>query len=135
MKTIFLLIIISLHTVMAVSCTCAFTGNAQEEVKKHDFVFIGKVISKTWIKSEDGNHFIVKVKQKEIFKGKIQTKIISVKTGPSLPGCGFPFEVGKTYAIYAFSTQNEIRTSQCTRNTKKWRKEKKMIKVGLQQPV
>ncbi len=133
MKTIFLLLVISLHSAMAIACTCAFPSNAQEEVKKHDIVFIGKVISMTWIKSEDGNHFIVKVEQKEIFKGKIQTKIISVQTGPSLPGCGFPFKIGKTYAIYALSTLDGIWTSQCTRNTKKWRKEKKMIKTGIQQ--
>ena len=129
MKKTLLCILISLYSVMAFACTCSFPDSAKEEIGKHDLVFIGKVISKTWVDSTEEKYFLVEIELKEVFKGEIQTKIISIKTGPPIPSCGYPFKLGKTYAVYAWFTQDGTSTNQCTRNTKSWRKEKREIKT------
>jgi len=131
MKKQILFILFTLITISVFSCSCPFPETAKEEIKKSDFVIVGKVISKSWIKSEDGNYFHIEVELKESFKGDFKTKMISLKTGPPLPSCGFNFKVGKIYAIYAYCSEIGINTSQCTRTTKNWRKEKKEIKRCL----
>lgn len=107
------------------ACTCDFPGTVREEMGRSDLVFVGKVVSKTWIESEDGSYFQIKIEVKEKFKGDFESKIVSLRTGPPAPACGFYFKVGKNYAIYTFSHGSEISTNQCTRTTKAWRKEKK----------
>lgn len=79
-------------------------------------VVTGKVLSKTtFSKSEARLHhyFARNVKYKievtKIHKGKIKKGIITIATGPALGGdCGFFFEIGKTYTIYAENSTIDV---------------------------
>ncbi|SFT39847.1 Tissue inhibitor of metalloproteinase [Lishizhenia tianjinensis] len=127
MKKIIICFILSLFASIGWACNCPFPGSAKAEMKKHEVVIIGKVISEKWINANDGEYYIYTFQIKEILKGEIKTQLISIKTAPPSPSCSFPFKLEKNYVIYANKVGEELTTSQCTRNTRHWRKEKKAL--------
>lgn len=131
MKAVFKSILLCVFALEGLACSCAFTQEVSEEYEKRDLVIIGKVLSKKWVETEEKGFYLVEIEIREAFKtGQVKTnETVFVRTGPRLPSCGFWFEEGKTYAIYADAVSDHFETSQCTRTTGSWRGERKIIKT------
>jgi hypothetical protein len=100
-----------------------------------DIVVTGKVLSKESLSKKDGQlsgYLLAQVKYKvlvvTIHKGKVKKEILTIITGPATGGdCGYSFQIGKTYTIYAYyypviikgkEVNKFITTSICTRTDK-----------------
>jgi hypothetical protein len=106
----------------------------KEAVADSSAVFTARVLSSTPVPAE-GNK-IVKLRLVKSWKGKL-TKTITLTTGIGGGGdCGYSFETGKTYLVYAYRDENKrLATNICNRTgealankdiavlnkTKKWR--------------
>lgn len=117
MRYLIIFIICQFIVEKAISCTCAPDSNVKNEIKKHDLVFVGKVISKDIIKINDTLDVIETEKGKlydiyqstrykyvievvKIYKGKIKKNLIEVITGVGKGDCGFSFQINVNYVIY-----------------------------------
>ena len=98
----FLLIIFTIDHLKA--CDCNGTQSIQEELKKSDVVFTGKVISVSPIliskHQRDYTHVLIKFSINSIIKGD-SNKIVEIKTAASTGMCGYPFRKGTEYLVYA----------------------------------
>lgn len=131
MKAILTSIFFCALTTEAFACTCSFPQEVAEEYKERDLVIIGKVLSKQWVETEKSGFYLVEFEPKEVFKGELvnTNDTVLIQTGPRGPGCGFWFEEGKTYSVYANKENDSYTTSQCTRTTRSWRCERKKLKT------
>ena len=84
-------------------------------------VFLGEVTAKDSISREVTNqgysrpeiavHFVVR----EILAGQVAAeKDTVVFTGAGGGDCGYPFAIGQTYLVYAYTNQEQLATSICT---------------------
>jgi hypothetical protein len=79
-------------------------------------IFVGTAISESSLDTRDlrgaNHHFHFSVK--EPIRG-IQSSDIDVFTGHGGGDCGFGFQIGETYLVYAYEHQGKISTGICTR--------------------
>lgn len=127
------LIILSSNEVFACSCLRVPDAPLSKLVKqakdKSDAVFTGKVLE-VKENTEDGRS--VKLEIINSWKGN-PSKEITLLTGNDDGDCGYRFEVGKTYLVYAdkgtmYSSVERLETTICSR-TKSLADAKKEIKV------
>lgn len=98
------------------ACGCISFGivTVQNSMKATDAVFIGKVISKKIALIEDPLYIELNIKDmgveydritfevNALYKGKIKKDTVSVYTTTNYrAGCGYKFDIGSTYVIYA----------------------------------
>ena len=99
-------------------CTCIGKASIVSALKKADVVFLGTVYSKNIVAFSDtiiegvtvdiiiGQYtFIVGFS----FKGLTKVDTITVFTGLGDGDCGFPFELGKNYIVYAYCETKRYR--------------------------
>jgi hypothetical protein len=129
-------IILSANSVFA--CSCIRTPDVplaklvKEAKNKSDAVFTGKVLE---VKETNENGYIYTGVELEIitfWKGNVSKKV-TIITGNDSADCGYPFEVGKTYLVYAgnnasYSSVKRLETTICSR-TNSLTDAKKDIKV------
>ena len=88
------------------------------EFKSSDKIFSGQVVSiKPYITQagqKQFSEFVVELKINKAYKGTT-TKNIKVRTAVSIASCGYPFEKGKTFLVYAFLDRNTYRVTYCSR--------------------
>jgi Tissue inhibitor of metalloproteinase len=137
MKKAYLIIFIfSLAITKTFACSCIGTNESlskkvQKSFNQSDLILIGKVIDKELIFNEEyqssADPVIYKFEVTKIIKGKLKKEIIEIASERSEISCGYEFEIGKSYLVYAlrsshFSsiTKNEfdLVTSLCSRNQK-----------------
>ena len=102
------------------ACSCLVTP---EPLKKQiqnafagaDVIFSGEVVE---IKdsASDNYSLIVKFKVAKYWKGGPQTEI-TITTAKDSAMCGFNFETGKTYLVYAFGKSENLSTNNCSRTS------------------
>lgn len=121
-KTIFILILIGVMIISvsysspAFACSCTEPPPPAEAFEKADAVFSGKVVE---IKKEISNQMSsaqripVKFDVQKVWKGPAE-KTITISTALSSASCGYEFEYGKTYLVYAYGDES-LQTSLCTR--------------------
>lgn len=110
------------------ACTCSESGTREQAIKKIDRIILGKVISKESFSKEDYKITGLKMSYvkytvivSEMLKGKIKSKTLIIATAPGGGGdCGYNFEIGKTYLIYADKREDNrkdkfLYTSICMR--------------------
>ncbi|MCF6136403.1 hypothetical protein [Pseudalkalibacillus berkeleyi] len=84
----------------AQACSCAVPSSPDEEMKRSDAVFMGTV------KDIKDKSFLRYSPKKVVFevskswKGEIKEEI-TILTGTNSANCGFPFEEGEKYIVYA----------------------------------
>lgn len=116
------------NTVLA--CRCP-KGSVEEEYKHTAVVISGKVInikvqkrliiwekrSRSYFARQIRKKVLLKVEV--VYKGKITDKIFKTYTATSDGTCGFPFQEGYTYIVYAKfdNIDNKYWTNICTRTT------------------
>jgi len=101
----------------AVACSCAPPPTAKASLEKASAVFTGKVL-----KIEDAGKFerAITLQVAQVWKG-VKAKEVVVYTANNGAACGFEFEKGKSYLIYAGQEQREgekekvLATNICTR--------------------
>ncbi|WP_181347609.1 hypothetical protein [Thalassobacillus sp. CUG 92003] len=103
------------------ACSCTEPPPAQTAYKTNDAVFSGKIVK---IEKEDSSGGLqssldpvkVLVEVDETWKNASESQQI-VATAESSASCGFPFEEGEEYLIYANEHDGELKTDLCSRTT------------------
>src|SRR5262245_62462104 len=113
-------------------CECIRTMTPNEALQSADVVFAGRAIAanqKAWrIKdieferrppflhlADDLDHSRTVFEVTTVWKGDIFTKS---SVAHELRCCGYSFNQGEEYIVYAYWIRGELHTSQCTRNNK-----------------
>lgn len=103
------------------ACSCG-TRSSCEAFGDSKAVFIGEVIEGSspermsdmiGLKTNDLK-FTLSVQ--ESFRGAESSKQIEIYTGLGFGDCGFPFEKGKSYLVYAYEREGKLYTSICSRS-------------------
>src|SRR5262249_2290296 len=104
-----------------VACSCQYGGTPPcQEYWKTDVVFAGRVVGVAKITIKEGadefEQRLARIEVTETFRGEQAAKA-EVVTGLGLGDCGYVFNVGETYLIYAKRDKSDKRlyTSVCTR--------------------
>jgi hypothetical protein len=104
------------------ACSCSLPkGNksieqqVKEAFKNSTVVFSGEVLEV--IKKPDNFFVTVRFKLEKTWSNKDLRKDIIVSTGQGSGDCGYPFEVGKSYLVYAYGETNSLKTNICYRTT------------------
>jgi hypothetical protein len=101
------------------ACTCLLSPTAEsldsvvkKAYKNSSAVFVGEVLEIV----QKPNVFFVEVKfaVEQKWNDRIE-KTVAVTTGKGGGDCGYPFEVGKKYLVYASNGNNILRTNICTK--------------------
>lgn len=97
------------------ACSCIMPGTPQEEITRSDAVFSGKVTQLTPTKAIDGTEAIkVSFEVGQVWKGQIPQELL-VETSSSSASCGYSFESGKEYLVYAYSNEGQLSVGLCSR--------------------
>jgi hypothetical protein len=69
---------------------------------------------------ESPGYYRVRLSVLEMFRGELQSQEIDILTNEQSSACGFPFETGAEYVVFAFTNQgtNELWTSKCSHTHK-----------------
>ena len=108
----------------AFACSCFSPGPPCQEFWKTDAVFSGKVISITpepvpkHYGQEMPPNRVVRFLATESFRGMNSSEVVIV-TERGDGGCGFDFQIGEQYIVYAHrnAADNRLWTSICSRTT------------------
>ena len=104
-----ILAVIALSAEVAVACSCLpIPDSAIAELERHDNVFSGRVRSVNVETDEERNSpvLFVDFEVRQVWKGEEIGASTTVLTRPTGVECGFSFELGKEYLVYA-SWNNE----------------------------
>lgn len=131
--TIFLILI---GTFNSFACSCEGEGTVAGSVKYSDIVFSGQVISRTLTTSYDSLGIVVtgdtskmyfkwrefptavvKIKVDRIFKGQLVSDTLTILTPPNGASCGYRFQVGEKYIVYATIFDEMLMTDKLKRRT------------------
>lgn len=106
------------------ACSCVRPGSPIEELEKSDAVFAGTVVnidipSLQKAKQQFGlgssmDSVEVTFNVSEVWKGP-KNKTITIKTARSSASCGYNFEQGKEYFVYANENDKDLSVSLCSR--------------------
>ena len=94
----------------ALACSCAPPGTPQESLASSDAVFTGTVLSLT---PGQGTQE-VRLRVEGTWKGAKCGEVTGV-TALDEAACGFGFQEGTSYLVYATKNQGKLSTNLCTR--------------------
>jgi hypothetical protein len=142
MKHLVLSLALLLWGPLSYACSCIGMGTVKQELKRSDMAFKGTVLSKEIISIEDTSvapAFTIRMAQYRfvilsVYKGSLKHDTLTVTTGLGGGDCGFYFEEGKQYIVYASAESragyNTMRTSICRRTTGNITAEEKALKAA-----
>jgi hypothetical protein len=98
------------------ACSCVPPQAPQEEAARADAVFSGKVTQQTPGTSllEGGESLKVAFEVGQVWKGNVPQQILLATSGSSA-SCGYTFENGKEYVVYANTVEGQLSVSLCSR--------------------
>ncbi len=97
---------------LANACSCVDQKLPMSEtLAQNDFVFTGKVIKKSKEQLVGSIFYDVEFQLTETYKGKLGAHAV-VKTGKDSAMCGFPFEEGESYLVFAYKLTDEEQSSK-----------------------
>jgi hypothetical protein len=106
-------IILTFYSSNSFACSCAEVKTPEEGLTNSDNVFSGKVVDIKRVGDE--NKVLFKVSS--VWKGDSQTQLI-LYTSLSEASCGFEFQTGEEYLVYANKIDDgRLHTSFCSRTT------------------
>jgi hypothetical protein len=97
---------------VALACSCAPLPPPQEARDQATAVFTGTVVSIT--PDATGNYNLVRFQLDRVWKGAKCRELV-VSTGLSDLNCGYTFQVGQTYLVYAYE-DNSVRGARLNTN-------------------
>lgn len=109
------LLLVIPNTNSAFACTCISPGTPVEELNRSAAVFSGEVVDI----SEDGYleeqyGYEVKFDVEKSWKGD-SVETLTVLTGYGGGDCGYGFEIGEKYLVYAYSSEGSLNANICSR--------------------
>lgn len=120
------------------ACSCAPPGTPLEERDMSDFVFAGEVLRIDTVIVETYPWRSVRFRVQRLWKGPDSTQV-DVLTGMNDADCGFPFEVGEKYLVYAWTYAYEdgeaFNTNICSRTNVLSRAAENLTALGEGMPV
>lgn len=129
-------VLILLSTGNSYACSCLPAPAPRQALKEATAVFVGEVVSKEVFDVTDqfGAQPLVRVKfaVSRTWKGIKGTEAI-VHTSAWNPACGFNFERGKTYLVYAYPDHwklNALATGLCNRTVEIEKAKKDLRAIG-----
>jgi len=106
------------------ACSCSYPGTPTQAAARADAVFSGRVanIFGPYVESSSADPVRVQFEVSKVWKGNVSTEV-TVVTALSSVSCGYEFEKGKVYIVYAYvddsdfvsHDKGELITSVCTR--------------------
>ncbi|HEV7643339.1 MAG TPA: hypothetical protein VGO50_05285 [Pyrinomonadaceae bacterium] len=114
------LTIFSLSAEQVLACDCRgqnpdLAEGIRKAKEKSTAVFVGEVVSIKIVRGGDYSRE-VRLKVSKSWKGAASSQI-TIMTGGGGGDCGYFFEVGKSYLIYAYDDRENLTTNICTRTT------------------
>ena len=122
MKVFFIILVSSIAALRSSACSCAEVPSVEVEWARSDTIFVGRVVGLT-LESRDSNGRLRSVRvcrfsDIEPFKGVVEgSQSLTVVTAFEYAACGYPFQLGARYVVYASSRAGELHTSICRRTT------------------
>ncbi|MYA23583.1 MAG: hypothetical protein F4Z30_12750 [Gemmatimonadetes bacterium] len=99
----------------SLSCSCEPPGTPLEELALYDAVFTGRVVAIDQIAGTPEEDVWILFQLSAVWKGALREDI-AIRTGPYDAACGYPFEVGGEYLVYAyFLGDGDLYTGLCSR--------------------
>jgi hypothetical protein len=92
------------------ACSCAPPPPPQTALKQSNAVFTGTVIGVT----TSGNDHVVRLRVESSWKGA-KCGEATVVTASEDAACGYTFQVGQSYLVYAVKEQGKLSTNLCSR--------------------
>ena len=106
----------------ALACSCASSGPPCQAFWQTDAVFSATVISKSVITVDTGiesfpkeQQIAVKLLVEDTFRGSLGGNDVEMLTGMGGGDCGYNFEKGKKYLVYASEYRGRLRAGICSR--------------------
>jgi hypothetical protein len=98
------------------ACSCVPPQAPQEEAARSDAVFSGKVTQQTPNANlvEGTQSLKVAFEVGQVWKGSVPQQIL-LATSDSSASCGYTFENGKEYLVYANTVEGQLSVSLCSR--------------------
>ncbi|MFW7381011.1 MAG: hypothetical protein ACOH5I_19505 [Oligoflexus sp.] len=122
---IFVLTSMALPTQQSFACSCLPTS-VQGAYKDSSVIFVGEVADAKYITestSLDDKEAIhweeveVYFKIDKLYKGKTEVLDLALRTADNSAACGYQFDVGEKYLVYAYVVDGQIATNLCTRTS------------------
>lgn len=118
LATVFCFFILSAGDVFACSCALPTKQSLSKQIKRSyqnsTAVFYGEV---TEITQKPENYYVtVKLKVERSWKNQAKSEVI-IQTGRGGGDCGYRFEIGKKYLVYAHGSESSLGTNICSRTS------------------
>lgn len=129
-------ILLLVLTIESIACSCEGKGTVTNSVTYADVVFSGQLITRSLTKNYDSLgiiitgdtskiHYdwrkypiaVIRIKVDKIFKGQLLSDTIIILTPPNGAACGYSFQVGQKYIVYATIFDELLITDQYKRRT------------------
>lgn len=94
----------------ALACSCAPPPPPQTALKESNAVFTGTVLGVT----TSGVNYVVRLRVESSWKGA-KCGEVTVITASEDAACGYNFQVGQSYLVYAVKAQGKLSTNLCSR--------------------
>lgn len=121
---VFAMLLVFLFSNQVHACSCTPSGPPCQSFWQTDAVFLGTVRAKTVVTAEVDNEtkrtaqqMSVRFLVEDVYRGLLGGNDVEIITGIGAADCGYNFEKGKRYLVYANEYQNKLRTSICTRTS------------------
>lgn len=101
------------------ACSCAPSGSPEEELRQATAVFTGQVVQidqRNRLVTSSFDPIQVTFQVTEVWKGPEQA-VLNVSTPRGGASCGYPFESGKEYLVYAQGSETNLEVWLCSRTT------------------
>ena len=108
---------VAIETEPACACSCAPPGPPDEELARATAVFTGKVVGlgkPSSVFGSSADPIKVTFQVFTVWKGPVN-KTITITTARSGASCGYTFEMGAEYLVYADGSENSLAVGLCSR--------------------
>lgn len=142
-KMIMLLAIVFIFVISSFSafaCSCIMPGTVAEEVERADAVFLGTVDA---VGANAYGKYVYNLAIEYVYEPLIVTFVVQeywkgvfseplvIQTGQGDGDCGYPFEEGKEYLVYAYADENDdLHANICSRTALVSDAEKDLATLG-----
>lgn len=106
----------------AAACSCIMPESPQQTLQKSAAVFTGRVTGMTGevdgplgFGGSSADPVIVSFDVSRAWKGITENRV-EIITAQSSASCGYRFEKGKEYLVYAYESEGKLSTGLCSRN-------------------
>lgn len=116
-----------LWTPAAHACKCAEPEAVEAAAASASAVFEGQV---SQISAGDANTVVVQLNVTRAWKG-VRTEQVSVRTNAESAACGYPFQAGQSYLVYAQADGENLRVQHCGRTRPIGEAQDDLVALGM----